>query len=776
MIEEHSSSIHGLERTLSSEAESKEALEQRFADLLEELSSERLKLEGKIEEVYADKQKLVDEFDVKRKVLEDQLLSEKNESAAIKQTLQETKEDLNRNVTKLQELDGIVLEKESTITAHEKTINVVTTKLDQEIQKASRLEKEMRALMQNQSSEYVHSLERIRNDLKQEYEENKEQLKKNYENIFAKMEEEHRASREEIEAEVESLKGMVENLEQLNQLKDEEHDVLMTEQVTKHEAHLEVLETNFEKEKIDLEMKVSNANKERDEVKNEKESLVEQHKVDMTELESRLLEQHHTQLKNAVQEVEVVKQEKEQLKDEYEKEIETLKDQLTFESAFQADLQSQHEKEMRSQRESLVSEHKKQIELLNETMQERIQELEATKGENAAEIDELKFKFDESQLELSVLKEKYATQQDAEIKILQEQLQEKIQELEKLKEQMGVEVVQLSSRVENLSAERGTFEQSDEKESTKLGYEVMLASLRVENTELNDQVQSLKEEMERTINAHQQEIDFTKTELEKQFKQREDRINKKHSEEFSRLMEKLEDLVQQENASKTLTEEHMKDIGTLRTEFDHKFQRLLREKQEEMEEYKRTLEQRYKSQILEYQELLKQKDLEIKDLQRDVKSLLDRIDACKDEALNQQKGLNKTNEELSQLRRENSDLYRKLREEIEKSRGKYTAAGQKSFEQLQLENERLKRENERLKNLMNGYTFANGVGDSQTFSEGSHVLQLIKLMEQLMKEKNALELKLRQEILDLKNKIRSARGRQQDVVKQHQCYVRLFIN
>lgn len=748
LIEEHGSSLHSLERTLVDEAESKEALQQRIADLLEELGSER----GKIEEVYSEKQKLVDEFEAKRKVLEEELQTEKGEGAAIKQLLEEHKEELNKHITKVQELGDTVQEKQSTITAREETISEVTNKLDQEIEKASRLEKEMRALMENQSSEYVHSLERIRNDLKQEYEENKEQLKKNYENIFAKMEEEHRVSREEIEAEVESLKGMVENLEQLNQLKDEEHEVLMTEQATKHEAQIELLETGFEKDKIDLEVKVNNANKELDEVKTEKQSLLEKYRMDLTELESRLLEAHQTELKNAVQEVESVRQEKDQIKDEYEKEIETLKDQLTFETAFQADLQSQHDKELRTQRESLESEHKKQIELLNETMQERIHELETTKEENQTEIGELKFQLEESQLELGMLKEKYTSQHEAEIKNLQEKLQDKIQECESLKEQMGVEVVQLSSRVETLSAERETFETSEETESMKLGYEVMLASLKVENNALTDQVQSLKEEISRTIEAHQQEMEFTKSELERQNKQREDRINKKHSEELNKLMEKLEDLLKQENASKMLTEEHMRDIGTLRAEFDHKFQRLLREKQDEMEEFKRNLGQQYKTQILEYQELIKQKDQEIKGLQRDVRSLLDRLDTCKNDALNQQKGLKKTNEELSKLRRENSELYRKLREEIEKSRGTYTAAGQMTIEQLRMENERLKRENENLKNLRNGSPFANGVSESATFNEGSHVLQLIKLMEQMMKEKNTLELKLREEILDLKTK------------------------
>lgn len=753
LVEEHDSSIHSLERTLSTEVESKEALQQRVADLLEQLSSEKVNLEGKLDEVYADRQRLVDAFEEKKKVLEDELLSEKTERATAEQTLEETKEVLNNHVTKLQELDSSVLEKESTITAHEETIKEVNSELGLQKDKASRLEKEMRALMENQSSEYVHNLERIRSDLKQEYEETTEQLKKNYENIFAKMEEEHRISREEIEAEVESLKGMVENLEQLNQLKDEEHEVLMTEQASKHEAQLEVLETSFEKKKVDLEMKVDTANKELEEVKTERHSLVEKHKIDLTELESKLLEQHQTQLKNAAEEVKVVKEEKEELKEEYEKEIETLKDQLIFESAFQADLQSQHDKEIQSQKESLESEHKKQIELINQTLQEQIQQLETTRSENETEIGELKFKLEESQIELDSFKENFTSQHEAELKNLQARLQDKIQECENLKEQMGVEVVQLSSRVEELSAATEPFQKGEETESVKLGYEVMLASLRVENNELNDQVQSLKEEMGRTINAHQQEMDFTRSELERQFKQREDRINKKHSEEFGKLMEKLEDLVQQQNASKTRTEEHMQDIGTLRAEFDLKFQRLLREKQDEIEEHKRSLEQQYKAKLLESEELIKKKDLEMKDLQRDIKTLLDRIDACKGEALSHQKGLNKATEELSKLRRENSELYRKLREQIEKSRGTSFGAGQKTIEQLQMENERLKRENENLKNLMNRSPFvANGVGESETFSEGSHVLQLIKLMEQLMKEKNTLELKLRQEILDLKTK------------------------
>ena len=189
-----------------------------------------MRLEGKIEVVCAEKKQCEEELNGKIRVAEDELKIKKNESDAIKQSLEEHKEHLNKLVTKVSELDVVVEEKQSAILAREETIKEITGKLDQEVEKASTLEKEMRALLENQSSEYVHSLERIRNDLKQEYEENKEQLKNNYEQIFAKMEEEHRASRQEIEAELESLKGMVESLEQLNQVKDEEHEALLAEQ------------------------------------------------------------------------------------------------------------------------------------------------------------------------------------------------------------------------------------------------------------------------------------------------------------------------------------------------------------------------------------------------------------------------------------------------------------------------------------------------------------------------------------------------------------------
>ena len=747
--EQHGLSIQSLESTLSTEAESRDALQQRVADLLEQLGSERANLEGKLDEVCADRKRLVEAFEEKKKLLEDELIYEKNEKAATLKALEENKEEVNKHITKVQELDSTVLEKESTIAAHEETIKEVGHELGIEKDKVSRLEKEMQLLMENQSSEYVHSLERIKNDLKQEYDETTEQLKKNYENIFAKMEDEHRISREEIEAEVASLKGMVENLEQLNQLKDEEHEVQMTEQASKHEALVTNLETSYEKEKHDLVEKVDTKEKELEEIKSETNSLVEKHKADLIELESKLSEQYQTQLKNVKDDIQEVQKEKEQLKEEYEKEIETLKDQLIFESAFQADLQTQHDKEMVSQKEALESEHKKQIELINETLQERIRQLETAKTERETEIEELKFKLEESQVELST----FNGQHEAEFGRLQAQLLDKTQECERLKEQMGVEVVQLSSRVEQLSAEREPPEENEDTESMKLGYEVILASLRVENHDLSDQVQSLKEEMQSAVNAHQQEIDFTKSELERQFKQREDQINKKHSVELKKLMEKLQDLVQEQNASKTRTEEHMQDLGTLRAEFDHKFQRLLREKQDEMEEQRNALRQQYHSKIVESEELLKKKDLEVKGLQRDLKTLLDRIDSCKEEALGCQKDLSKATEDLKKLRRENSELYQKLREQIAKSRGTSFGGGQKTLEKLQLENERLKRENENLKKLMNTSPYVmNGLGESTVFSEGSHVLQLIKLMEQLMKEKNTLELKLRQEILDLKTK------------------------
>lgn len=53
----------------------------------------------------------------------------------------------------------------------------------------------------------------------------------------------------------------------------------------KYGVFVEVLEKGFEKEKNDLEKKVIDVNKEFDEMKVEKELLLERYKVDLVELE-----------------------------------------------------------------------------------------------------------------------------------------------------------------------------------------------------------------------------------------------------------------------------------------------------------------------------------------------------------------------------------------------------------------------------------------------------------------------------------------------------------
>lgn len=78
---------------------------------------------------------------------------------------------------------------------------------------------------------------------------------------------------------------MVENFEQLSQLKDEECEVFIIDLVIKYGVFVEVLEKGFEKEKNDLEKKVIDVNKEFDEMKVEKELLLERYKVDLVELE-----------------------------------------------------------------------------------------------------------------------------------------------------------------------------------------------------------------------------------------------------------------------------------------------------------------------------------------------------------------------------------------------------------------------------------------------------------------------------------------------------------
>ena len=753
LIEKHDNTVHNLEKTLNSEIESKEKLEKRILNLLEQLEGEKAKFDEKLDEAASHRQILVDEFEAKTKVLEDELRSGKNESTKMTLKISQQEDELTKHAVKLQEMDNLVAEKENTLASAAEKLNDVNKELVVEKDKSCKLEKDIQALLESQSSEYVHSLERLRNDLKQEYEENTQQLKKNYENIFAKMEDEHRVARQEKEAELESLKGMVENLEQLNQLKDEEYEVAMTELANNHQVYIGQLQRNLEKEKVDSEERVQSVNKKLDEAKAEKDSMVGKHKLDLTELESILVEQHETKLKTVLHEAAAARLEHEQLRERYEKEIESLKHELMFGSAIQSDLQSEHEKKLIAQKEALEEDHKRQVEKINADFQETLLQVHNSRSEMEKEVKELTFQLEESQLEIGVLKENLTNLYEAKIKKLESQMQDKIQECEKLKEELGNEVGRLTSRVEELNAEKDSLQKNEETESLKLGYEVLLASLRVENNELSDQVQILREEIQSANRAHQQELDFTKTELKRQFKQREELINEKHSAELGKLLDKLENLVQQQNASKTLTEEHMQDIGALRAEFDQKIQRLLQEKRIEVEESMRILEEQQKVKLAEYQERLKKKDLETKDQQNNIKLLLNRIDSFQTETLDHKKGLDKAGEYLTKLRRENSELSRKLREEIAKGLETSTRKGQRTVEQLQMENARLNKENENLKNLLNRPSLhASGLDESMGARGGSHVLQLVKLMEQLVKEKNALELKLRQEILDLKTR------------------------
>ena len=205
------------------------------------------------------------------------------------------------------------------------------------------------------------------------------------------MEEEHRVSCEEKKAEVESLKGMVENLEQLNQLKDEEYEVLIAELTTNHESRIGELQKSFEKEKIDFEEKVNSANKKRDEIRTEKSLLVEKHKTDLTDLESNLVEKHQTKLNDVIKEAEAAKVEHEQLKQGYEKQIESLKGQLASGNAFHLDLQSDHKKKLHFQKEALEEEHRRQVENINADFQEKIQQVETSKNEMQEEVKELTF-------------------------------------------------------------------------------------------------------------------------------------------------------------------------------------------------------------------------------------------------------------------------------------------------------------------------------------------------------------------------------------------------
>lgn len=60
-----------------------------------------MNLEGKLDEVCVDRKRFVEVFEEKKKLLEDELIYEKNEKVVILKVLEENKEEVNKYIIKV---------------------------------------------------------------------------------------------------------------------------------------------------------------------------------------------------------------------------------------------------------------------------------------------------------------------------------------------------------------------------------------------------------------------------------------------------------------------------------------------------------------------------------------------------------------------------------------------------------------------------------------------------------------------------------------------------
>lgn len=60
-----------------------------------------MNLEGKLDEVCVDRKRFVEVFEEKKKLLEDELIYEKNEKVVILKVLEENKEEMNKYIIKV---------------------------------------------------------------------------------------------------------------------------------------------------------------------------------------------------------------------------------------------------------------------------------------------------------------------------------------------------------------------------------------------------------------------------------------------------------------------------------------------------------------------------------------------------------------------------------------------------------------------------------------------------------------------------------------------------
>jgi hypothetical protein len=680
-MEEKQIKLSELENELQKEKDEVVNLKQKVNELEEQL----VKKQEKANEMGIEK---IENEEVRQKLtlLSTDLQSERELNSNLKQRIGEQNNEIQSQGQKLSEINAVVIKKDNVINECENKVKVVEEELILEKEKSSNLEKELGIIKDSKSSDVLQSIEQMKKELN-EHEQSNERLKESYEGILSKKEDENRIKSDEFQAEIVTLKGMVENLEQLNQLKDEDKEIQLKELEEMHEATMKEYIDSFENEKKNLERKI---------IQTTSGESVNNSKVD-----------------ELVLEIQTLTEEQETLKKSYENEINTLKNQLDFESSFQVELQESFQNELKSNMDKQKQEHKNEIERVNAELQQKIKELDETRTEHQTVEKELE--VSKQNLETHVLEIKNLEDRIVECKVKHEE-----------------EVLDLKSKLETLANMEDVVENTANDE--------LITSLRTDNKGLSDEIRRLQGEIQEKDIAHQEEMAFISNELEMRFKHRQDEVNRCHSEELDNLMTKLETLVQQENESKAVTESHMQEINNIRKEMGQRVERLAREKEREVENTRRALEDHYKGRQNELQEQLNRKCQEVIELQKALRTLTSSVESSHEQST----------EELSRLRQENAELYRKLRE-IAPKQVKVSSDTNEMTDHLKTENKKLQREIENLKTTMQRQSKTLGES-SESSSEGARLLQLLKVMEQLMTERNGLEMKLREEILDLKTR------------------------
>ena len=86
-------------------------MEKRVEELKEQLSAEKAKLGEKADEASSHTKMLVDEFEAKAKMIEDQLQSEREEGTRMRQIIEEQDGKLTQHAAKLGKMDNLLKEK-----------------------------------------------------------------------------------------------------------------------------------------------------------------------------------------------------------------------------------------------------------------------------------------------------------------------------------------------------------------------------------------------------------------------------------------------------------------------------------------------------------------------------------------------------------------------------------------------------------------------------------------------------------------------------------------